>query len=265
MCGLSGQLSLDGSAVDRALVRRMTRRLFHRGPDAGAHYFTDDIGIGHRRLSIIDRASGAQPMLSDNGALCLVTNGEIYNYIELRRELSSAGVDFRTESDTEVLLKSLERHGPTALARLEGMFAFALWDSVSRTLLLGRDPFGIKPLYFYQDGSYFLFASELKALLAYPQLKRDLNLRAIDRYFESLALPEPDSVLRGVRKLPAGHYLTVQRGRVRLTRYWSPSQSSHRRMADDGCVKSGCKSDCAPSCNGRYSSVSGVTCRSACC
>lgn len=233
MCGLSGQLSLDGSAVDRALVRRMTRMLVHRGPDGSGHYFSDTIGIGHRRLSIIDHDGGAQPMLSDRGTLCLATNGEIYNYVELRRELSSAGVSFRTDSDTEVLLKCLERDGPAAIARLEGMYAFAFWDEADRTLLLARDPVGIKPLYYYQDGSYFLFASELKSLLAYPRLNRELNLGAVDRYFESLAVPEPDSVLRGVRKVPAGHYLTVQRGRVSLTRYWAPRAGARRRRRSD--------------------------------
>ncbi len=222
MCGFSGQLRLDGAPADRALVKRMTARLRHRGPDAGAHYFSRSIGLGHRRLAIIDSAGGGQPMLNDRRSLCVVSNSEIYNYLELRQDLGAAGRRFKTSSDTEVLLSALEHYGTKALDRLEGMFALALWNDVEETLVLARDPFGIKPLYYYADGGSLLFASELKSLLVYPRLDRELNLPAIDRYFGSLALPEPHSVFRRVHKLPAGHILTAGQGRVRLERYCAP-------------------------------------------
>jgi asparagine synthase (glutamine-hydrolysing) len=225
MCGFSGQLRFDGQPVDRALVKRMTRRLLHRGPDAGAHHFGGGVGLGHRRLSIIDPEGGGQPMRSERGTHVLVANSEIYNYLEIREDLASAGYRFRTSSDTEVLLRSLEHEGAAALARLEGMFAFALWDEAKRTLLLARDPFGIKPLYYYADATSFIFASELKALLAYPALDRELDLQAVDEYFGTLALPEPRSVFRRVHKLPAGHYLTVKDGGITVKRYWNPPRA----------------------------------------
>jgi asparagine synthase (glutamine-hydrolysing) len=222
MCGISGQLRFDGQSVDKELVRRMTRSLRHRGPDGVGHYFGPKIGMGHRRLAIIDLKRGQQPMLNAEKSLCLVANNEIYNYRELKSELQAAGYEFQTTSDTEVILKLFQRDGEESFRQLEGMFALALWDAAREILFLARDPFGIKPLYYYYDSSCFIFASELKALLQYAKLDRELNLEALDSYFGSLALPEPHSIFRKVRKLPAGHFLKVQNGKVRLQSYWQP-------------------------------------------
>jgi asparagine synthase (glutamine-hydrolysing) len=222
MCGINGQLRFDASPVDRNLVKRMTRRLAHRGPDGAGHYFGRKIGLGHRRLAIIDLEGGRQPMLDHDRSLCLVSNNEIYNYLELRRELEAKGYRFKTASDTEVILHLFKEERERSFRKLEGMFAFAIWDDAEEALYLARDPFGIKPLYYYQDSSVFIFASEMKALLEYPVLDCELDLAAIDRYLGSLALPEPRTVFRRVRKLPAGHFLKVRGGKLRLEQYWEP-------------------------------------------
>jgi asparagine synthase (glutamine-hydrolysing) len=222
MCGISGQLRFDGKPVDQALLKRMTRRLIHRGPDDVGHFFGRKIGLGNRRLAIIDLKGGHQPMFNEDRSLYLVSNNEIYNYTELRAELRVKGYTFGSSSDTEVLLYLFEEYKEQAFRRLEGMFACAIWDEASETLVLARDPFGIKPLYYYHDEAIFIFASELKALLEYPELDRELDLVAIDKYFGSLALPEPHSVFRKVGKLPAGHFLRVSGSKVQVRRYWSP-------------------------------------------
>jgi asparagine synthase (glutamine-hydrolysing) len=222
MCGISGQLRFDDEPIDENLVKRMTRRLAHRGPDGAGHYFGRRIGLGHRRLAIIDLEGGRQPMFDQDRSLCLVSNNEIYNYLELRQELEAKGYRFKTASDTEVILHLFKEEGEQCFRKLEGMFAFAIWDDAEETLYLARDPFGIKPLYYYQDSSVLIFASEMKALLEYPRLDSELDLAAIDKYFGSLALPEPHTVFRRVRKLPAGHFLKVRGGKVRLERYWEP-------------------------------------------
>lgn len=222
MCGISGQLRFDNKPVDRELVRRMTRRLSHRGPDGAGHYFGRQIGLGHRRLAIIDLEGGHQPMFGEARALCIVANNEIYNYLELRRELETKGHRFKSKSDTEVILHLFDEERARSFRRLEGMFALAIWDEADETLFLARDPFGIKPLYYYHDTSAFIFASEMKSLLEYPELERELDLAAVDGYFGSLALPEPRSIFKQVRKLPAGHFLEVRGGKVRLGCYWEP-------------------------------------------
>jgi asparagine synthase (glutamine-hydrolysing) len=222
MCGISGQLRFDGKPVDRRLLRRMTERLSHRGPDGAGYYFSRRAGLGSRRLAIIDLKGGDQPVLSRGRSLCLVSNNEIYNHTELRSELEAKGRVFRSACDSEVILRLFEEHGERSFLRLEGMFAFAIWDDAEETLYLARDPFGIKPLYYYQDSSVFLFASEMKALLEYPALDREFDLDALDGYFGSLALPEPRTVFRKVSKLPAGHFLKAGGDKVSVERYWKP-------------------------------------------
>lgn len=222
MCGITGQLLFGAHHVDQALVKRMTRRLAHRGPDASGYYFGNRIGMGHRRLAIIDLKRGRQPMLNRDQTLCIVANNEIYNHLELRAELESKGSRFSTNSDTEVILQLFQREREKSFAKLEGMFALAIWDVVSETLFLARDPFGIKPLYYYQDEDTLLFASEMKSLLEYPSLNRRLDLAALDSYFGSLSLPEPHTVFRNVKKLPPGHFIKVSKGHLQLQRFWRP-------------------------------------------
>lgn len=222
MCGISGQYRFDGAPVDRDLVGRMSRRLSHRGPDGSGHYFGRKVGLGHRRLAVIDLEGGGQPMFDRGRSLYLVANNEIYNYQELRRELEAKGHGFETASDTEVILRLFMEEREQCFRRLEGMFALALWDEKDGALFLARDPFGIKPLYYYRDASVFIFASEMKALLEFPGLDRGLDLLALDRYFGSLALPEPRTIFRKVRKVPPGHFIKVRGDEVRLERFWEP-------------------------------------------
>jgi asparagine synthase (glutamine-hydrolysing) len=206
--------------VDRALVSRMTAVLAHRGPDAETQHVGAGVALGHRRLSIIDVAGGHQPIFNEDRTVAVILNGEIYNFQELRTELETRGHRFATRSDTEVIVHGYEEWGESCVARLRGMFAFALWDQPSRTLLLARDRVGKKPLYYACDGERLVFASELKALLQDDALKREIDLEAIDDYLSLGAIPAPRSIFRGVRQLPPAHYLVFRNSAMRLTEYW---------------------------------------------
>ena len=233
MCGIAGQVVPAQCAVDEPLVRRMTRRLAHRGPDGERVHIGPQHGFGHRRLSLIDLDGGHQPQANEDGTVRVVANSEIYNYVELRRDLVSRGHHFATSSDTEVIVHLYEEHGAGCVNHLNGMFAFALWDERTRTLLLARDRFGIKPLYYTVCGDTLLFASELRALLESPRVARDLNDAALHDYFRHLTVPEPHSILAAVRKLPAAHVLTWRDGRSHETRYWDITQTPGTAPVDD--------------------------------
>ncbi len=214
MCGIAGLISkLDASnASARDAVRRMTDHMRVRGPDAEGVWAGEDIILGHRRLAILDLDARAnQPMVSNDGRYAIVFNGEIYNFRELRRELEADGVAFYTTSDTEVLLALFAREGERVLPRLRGMFAFAIWDTKTRELFMARDPYGIKPLYFYQSSELFLFASELRALLASDLVPRKLNQDGLASYLQFGSCQDPLTILEGVCSLLPGHCLTVKR------------------------------------------------------
>lgn len=206
-----------------ALLEQMCSRMVHRGPD-DAGTWTDEssgIGLGHRRLSIIDLSrAGHQPMLNDDGTLVISFNGEIYNYLEHREALEKEGVQFRSRTDTEVILRLYERYGVDAIGKLNGMFAFALWDGRARKLVLARDHAGIKPLYYWTNGTQLLFASEIKALLASPLIPRRLNMSALHSYLGFLWVPGEQTMLEGVRKLDAGQYLEWQDGKITIRRWF---------------------------------------------
>ncbi|OGR40273.1 MAG: asparagine synthase (glutamine-hydrolyzing) [Desulfovibrionales bacterium GWA2_65_9] len=224
MCGIAG----IAGRHDPELVRRMCRVLAHRGPDGeGFHEEADgSVGLGHRRLSILDLEGGAQPMHSADNTLCIVFNGEIFNAPELRRELEAAGRRFATRnSDTEVLLHLYQEHGAGMLDRLRGMYAFCLLDSRTRRLFLARDRAGIKPLYFSRAGGRFAFASELKALIELPWISRAIRAESLAHYLSLQFVPAPGSILADVDKLPAGHWLSVDLPTLncRQERFWSLS------------------------------------------
>lgn len=226
MCGIAGIFHCRGNGdVDRGLVRRMTTRLAHRGPDGEGFHFEPGVGLGHRRLAIIDLNTGDQPMFSDDGKVAIVFNGEIYNFREIRRELEGMGQRFRSQSDTEVIIRGWQVWGEGVLQRLRGMFAFAIWDQTRDVLFLARDRMGKKPLYYaILDDGRLLFASELKALLLCPELPRALDLQAVEDYFAYGYVPDPKSIYRSVRKLPPATYLSVRRGAAPPApeRYWRP-------------------------------------------
>ena len=238
MCGIAGIYHLSTpKPVDPVRVERMCDALAHRGPDGAGVWTAPGVGLGHRRLSIIDIAGSPQPMASTDGAVMLVFNGEIYNYRELRQELKGAGATFHTDGDSEVILAAWQRWGPDCVARLHGMFAFAIYDCQARTLFLARDRLGVKPLFYapLSDGSV-AFGSELKALLAHPLLRREVDPLAIEDYLTWGYVPDHRSILQGVMKLPAGHTLLLRHDAPlpEPRRYWDVSFAERRqgRTAD---------------------------------
>lgn len=208
--------------ADRGLLERMTSLVAHRGPDDAGHEILGHVGLGHRRLSIIDVSSaGHQPMASDDGSIWIAYNGECYNYRELAEGMRARGHRFRSGSDTEVILRLYEERGEACFKELDGMFALAIWDRRKQRLILARDRIGIKPLFYQYDRDRLLFASEMKALLADPDTPTEINLPALSDYLHLLSIPDPHCILKGVRKLRPGHYLVVSATNVRETPYWS--------------------------------------------
>lgn len=224
MCGLAGIIAAGGgiSEGDRKLCRAMTRAIAHRGPDAEGFYDAPGLAFGHRRLSIIDLASGQQPMISADGRYAVVFNGEIYNYLELRRELEGKGAQFRTKSDTEVLLHGYAAWGDVLPEKLRGMFAFAVQDTQTRRTLAARDPIGKKPFYFRREGDRLIFASEFQALLCDEALSRDIDNEALSLYLALGYVPAPLTLYRGIAKLEAGEALTLASEGFRRWKYWRP-------------------------------------------
>jgi asparagine synthase (glutamine-hydrolysing) len=222
MCGIAGLIE-RGGPVDRTSLVAMQNRLRHRGPDGEGLYLRGGTGLAHTRLSIIDLAGGAQPLFGQDGRLVLIANGEIYNEPGHRQRLEREGYRFATGSDCEVILPLYERFGASCVEHLRGMFAFALWDEGARKLLLGRDRMGEKPLYIYHDEHRFVFASELRALLASGVVPGDLDPRALGRFFRYQYVPEPETPFTNIRKLPAGHTLVLDADTWQVTtrRYWS--------------------------------------------
>ena len=222
MCGICGiYLFNHADHVDGELLRRMTHMQTHRGPNDSGFYCQGSVGLGMRRLSIIDLAGGHQPLQNEDETVWIVFNGEIYNFRELRAQLESAGHIFRTNSDTEIIVHAYEQWGVDALARLNGMFGFALWDQRKRRLLLARDPFGIKPLYVWQNQEMLLFASELKSFLANPLFFREIDPVALDSYLSFQFVPSPHTIFKNVQKLRPGHCMLIEDGQVCTLQFYN--------------------------------------------
>jgi asparagine synthase (glutamine-hydrolysing) len=220
MCGIAGKLTYDGGPIDRELLESMTLAISHRGPDSAGYYVGDGVGLGHRRLSIIDLATGDQPMANEDGTVWVVFNGEIYNFADVRQQLQGSGHRFRTRSDTEVIVHAYEQWGAACVERFRGMFAFAVWDGPGRRLLLARDRLGVKPLYYADTGTGLVFASEIKAILQDPSVSRAWRSDALDSYLTLEYIPGPATIYQQVQKLPPAHVAIVERGRVQLRQYW---------------------------------------------
>ncbi|HOP17513.1 MAG TPA: amidotransferase 1, exosortase A system-associated [Gammaproteobacteria bacterium] len=225
MCGIAGIFNTRSEdAPQTELINRMTDAITHRGPDESGIHLEPGLALGHRRLSVIDIASGQQPLFNEDRSAAIVFNGEIYNFMQLRPELEALGYRFTTHSDTEVILHAWQAWGSQCVQRLRGMFAFAIWDQKRRHLFLARDRLGIKPLYYaLLPNGHFVFGSELKALLPHPALPRDRDPMAIEEYFAYGYIPEPRTIFSGVRKLPPGHTLLIEKGQTLLPRtnqYW---------------------------------------------
>ena len=223
MCGIAGIFDLKSNrSLDLDLLLRMRDKLTHRGPDEAGIYLDSGIGLAHRRLSIIDLASGQQPLSAEDGLSTITFNGEIYNFLSVRKELQAKGHQFKTHSDTETILSAWIEWGEECVQHLRGMFAFAIWDKRRKILFCARDRLGVKPLlYTITEDGYFLFASEHKALLANPAVKRNIDVRSVETYFALGYITDPDSIYQDIKKLPAGHTMTLRKGQSpEINEYW---------------------------------------------
>lgn len=248
MCGIAGAIwTRPELAIEPPVLARMTEALRHRGPDDQGLYQESyrlrppyeaqpGIALGHRRLSIIDVASGHQPLANENETIWTVFNGEIYNFADLRRRLEGSGHRFRTNSDTETIVHLYEDEGPACFEHLAGMFSIAIWDSVRRRLVLGRDRLGKKPLVYRAEPGRLLFASELKSLLQVPGMPRDVDLAAIDEYLTYQYVPHPNTIFKGFKKLPPGHWLIWQDDEITIKPYWQPDFTFEQLTTESNAV-----------------------------
>ena len=240
MCGIAGRFNYRSEApVSAEVLGAMCDLIAHRGPDDAGVWTDGAVGLGHRRLAIIDLSpAGHQPMRTSDGDLCISFNGEIYNFLDLRRDLERRGHRFRSHTDTEVILAAYRQWGLECLGRLRGMFAFALWDAAMRRLFIARDRAGKKPLHYLLDSGGLAFASEPKAFLADPAFQARPDHEALSAYLTYQYVPSPLSAFEGVHKLPPAHYMVVQDGRISVERYWKLSYTPKRRLTEqDLCVE----------------------------
>src|SRR2546422_2119864 len=222
MCGIVGIVKNDNSLVDQALISRMCEAIRHRGPDEDGFYFSEGVGLGMRRLSIIDLKGGQQPIHNQDRTAWIVFNGEIYNYRELRDKLEKLGHTFYTNSDTEAIIHAYDQYGADCPKHLRGMFAFAIWDERTRELFLARDRVGKKPILYAQVNGKLIFGSEFSSLLLHPDIGRDIDIEAIHHYLSFMCVPAPLTAYRAIRKLEPGHSLRWRDGEIRIEQYWQP-------------------------------------------
>jgi asparagine synthase (glutamine-hydrolysing) len=260
MCGIAGFCNLDGKPIELNLLVSMTRTLSHRGPDEEGYFINEgvggnttvpngtsrvplyrlkkgiqglgNVGLGHRRLSIIDLASGQQPLSNEDGTVWIAFNGEIYNFQELKDQLEERGHVFKTRSDTETIVHAYEEWGEESVKKFRGMFAFSVWDERLRLLFFGRDRVGKKPLYYYLDEKRLIFASEIKAILAHPGIRRDLDKTALSDYLSLTYIPSPKTIFKHIRKLPPASYAIFQNGGLKIQSYWDLSFQPDRGLSD---------------------------------
>jgi len=238
MCGICGQINLNNESVDENLLKSMTSCLLHRGPDDEGIYLKNNVGLGHRRLSIIDLSPLAhQPMSNEDGTIWIVYNGEIYNFPELREDLRKKGHIFRSKSDTETIIHLYEEYGAECLKYLRGMFAFALWDEKSQSLFLARDRIGKKPLYYRHSQNTFVFASEIKSILQDRSFLRKPDHAAIHHYLTYQYVPSPWTAFEGIKKLPPAHYLVLKNGHAKIERYWKLSFLPKHKIKEEDLKK----------------------------
>lgn len=238
MCGIVGIIDLESKVESETLIR-MRDTLSHRGPDGAGIYLSADskVGLGHRRLSIIDLSSaGRQPMCNENRRIWVTYNGEIYNFQTLREELIKKGHTFKSQTDTEIIIHSYEQWGEECVSRFIGMFSFAIYDENKEKLFLARDRFGIKPLFYYWDGERFLFGSEIKAIIAHPMVKRDIDSSAIYDYLTYLYIPTPKTIYKNIRKLPPAHTLTFDTNDLDIKEYWDVDFKSNEDLNENECI-----------------------------
>lgn len=238
MCGIVGLVNNGSRTADRTIVEAMNAAILHRGPDEDGFFVKDNIALAMRRLSIIDLASGQQPIFTPDRTKCIVFNGEIYNYQELREGLIGRGHKLATKSDTEAVLHLYDEYGVDCLQHLRGMFAIAIWDNVEKTLFLARDRVGKKPiLYSHQANGDLIFGSEFKAVLKHPSVSRDIDHEAIDSYLSYMCVPAPLTAYKAIRKLEPGHWLRWKAGEIETRRYWLPDFSKKIRISEEEAIE----------------------------
>ena len=240
MCGIAGYYSKDAQKIDRTCLESMARTMTHRGPDEEGYFINETgcLGLGHRRLSIIDLATGQQPLSNEDETVWISFNGEIYNFQGLIQELEEKGHQFRTKSDTEAIVHAWEEWGPDAVKKLRGMFAFAIWDENKKQLFLARDRLGKKPLYYLDDPKRLIFGSEIKAILAVPGIPRGIDYTSLFDYLSLLYVPAPKTIFKSVKKLPAGHWALITEDSIQVEPYWDlpfypDTNLSESRMQED--------------------------------
>lgn len=237
MCGIVGIVNNGERAVSSDILERMNRAILHRGPDDDGFYLKENVGLAMRRLSIIDLASGKQPIHSHDGNKWIVFNGEVYNYQELRQELEADGVQLYTNSDTEAIVNLYAKYGADCLKRLRGMFAFAIWDESEKELFIARDRVGKKPLlYSHRANGDLIFGSEFVAMLEHPEISREVDNSAIDAYLSYLCVPAPLTAFKEIRKLEPGHWLKWKAGRIKTNRYWLPDFSKKIKISEQEAI-----------------------------
>lgn len=238
MCGIAGFTHFSGNMGDKDTLKAMGNSIYHRGPDAGGEYIDEHVGLAHRRLAIIDLSdAGIQPMTSHDGKYTIVFNGEIYNFLSLREELSAAGYPFKTHTDTEVILALYATDGEKMLKKLNGMFAFALWDTTNNKLMIARDRIGKKPLYYLKTETQFAFASEIKAILTLPNIPKNIRLDAVHDFFAYQYIPDPKTIFTDIHKLPPGHFMTVSSEGINIQQYWDVSFSKTSTASEQQLTK----------------------------
>ena len=237
MCGITGFVNADRTAIDRSVLERMNIAIAHRGPDDDGFYISENVGLAMRRLSIIDVAGGHQPIHNFDKTKWIVFNGEIYNYQELRDDLEKRGHKFYTRSDTETVIHLYDEYGVDCLKYLRGMFAFAVWDTSDKSLFLVRDRVGKKPLlYSHQQNGDIIFGSEFQAVLRHPAVSREVDHEAIDNYLSYLCVPAPLTAFKQIRKLEPGHWLKWKGGEVETKRYWQPDFSKKIKISEEEAI-----------------------------
>jgi asparagine synthase (glutamine-hydrolysing) len=238
MCGICGTVNFKAThPVDRVLLERMTAALAHRGPDDQGYFHENNVGLGHRRLSIIDLSGGRQPMFNEDGSAVVVFNGEIYNYAGLTADLAAKGHRFVTRSDTETIVHAYEEYGEQCMRDFRGMFAFAVWDRRRKRLLLCRDRLGIKPLYYYAGEDFFAFSSEIKSLLQDPRVPREVDPGAVDLYLALRYVPGPATMFKNIFKLQPGHWMTVDESGTKTGQYWDIAYDAAPRRPESEMIE----------------------------
>lgn len=236
MCGIVGFINPPNKKASLEILQRMSRTIAHRGPDDHGEEIVKNVGLANRRLAIIDLTKEAHMPMSDrNKKIWITYNGEVYNFPQLKKDLIRKGYRFFSKSDTEVILYLYEAYGLGAIEKLRGMFAIAIWDEREKQLILARDHFGIKPLHYFWDGEFFIFGSEIKAILAHPWVKKILNSEALSQYFSIGfgAIPSPNTIFEGIKKLPPAHYAVLKGGRLTIRRYWSLEKVKDKNISED--------------------------------